>query len=291
MTASSHEPSARHYKRRRPAPRAGLLAFLVLALCAAGAGFVVRAPAEQPPTAAADRYVPVAVPTTTSGTAPVGPGRSTPPGVLKPALPSTSGDADVLPAGTTPPLSASSNVRFLGSATPVTPGSPMPTRAPGPAPADSGAPSVALTPSVSPSATPATSPAPSPTKAPTATPTPAPLRTPTMRVSTGASKVLTGSRTRPQLVINGLPAGYRGTATLRLYGPAAQQSGISCQSDSLFHTQTITVTVDATYTGYDVRLDRAGYYGWSVTLPGSTTSAPVSSGCAPAGAVVQASQW
>lgn len=291
MTASSHEPSARHSKRRRPPPRAGLLAFLVLALCAAGAGFVVRAP-EQPATASTPGDVPVAVPMTTSGTAPGGPGGSTPPGVRKPAgSPSTSGDAGVLLGDTTTPLSAGSNVRFLGSAAPVTPGSPMPTRAPGPAPADSGAPSVALSPSVSPSATPATSPTPSPTKAPTATPTPTPLRTPTMRVSTGASKILTGSRTRPQLVINGLPAGYRGSATLRLYGPAAQQSGISCQSDTLFHTQTITVTVDATYTGYDVRLDRAGYYGWSVTLPGSTTSAPVSSGCAPAGAVVQASQW
>lgn len=48
MTATVHEPTARHSKRRRPGSSAGLIVFLVLALVAAGAGFLVRAQAEPP---------------------------------------------------------------------------------------------------------------------------------------------------------------------------------------------------------------------------------------------------
>lgn len=61
MTATHHEP-ARHSKPRDRTPRTGLLAFLVLALAAAGAGFVVRADAEHPPTAAATPTGPTIAP-------------------------------------------------------------------------------------------------------------------------------------------------------------------------------------------------------------------------------------
>ncbi len=122
-----------------------------------------------------------------------------------------------------------------------------------------------------------------------ATTTAAVTARPTLRVSTGASQILAGSRTRPQLVVSGLPAGYRGTASLQLFGPAPERSGLTCTAP--LTTQTITVTTDATYTGTDVRLGTPGYYGWSVRLPGSSTSTPASSGCAPDGAVVRVTQW
>lgn len=62
MTATANEPAARHSKRRRRSPRGGLLVFLVLALGAAGAGFVVRAQAERPPAATAPASGPVVAP-------------------------------------------------------------------------------------------------------------------------------------------------------------------------------------------------------------------------------------
>lgn len=55
MTPTVHEPTSRHSRRRHPAPRAGLIAFLVLAVVAAGAGFVVRAQAERPAATATPR--------------------------------------------------------------------------------------------------------------------------------------------------------------------------------------------------------------------------------------------
>jgi len=62
MTAAANEPTARHSKRRRSSPRGGLLLFLVLALGAAGAGFVVRAQAERPLAATAPASGPVVAP-------------------------------------------------------------------------------------------------------------------------------------------------------------------------------------------------------------------------------------
>lgn len=117
------------------------------------------------------------------------------------------------------------------------------------------------------------------------------LAVPSLRVSTGLSQILAGTSTRPQIVVGGLPAGYRGTATARLYGPVSQRAGLTCRESTLRHTQTIPVSANATYQGAALRLDTPGYYGWSVTLSGSNTSVPVASGCAPAGAVVQVTQW
>ncbi len=67
MTATANEPLARHSKRRRRSPRDGLLVFLVLALGAAVAGFVVRAQAERPPGATAPASAPASASASASG--------------------------------------------------------------------------------------------------------------------------------------------------------------------------------------------------------------------------------
>jgi hypothetical protein len=92
-----------------------------------------------------------------------------------------------------------------------------------------------------------------------------------------------GSRVRAEVTVGKLPAGYTGTATVKLYGPFSSLSTVSCPSTKVVREVELPLTGSGTTLAPQVTLNRAGYYTWRVRVSGSYFSAPVVSPCEASG--------
>ena len=106
------------------------------------------------------------------------------------------------------------------------------------------------------------------------------LAQPTISSQATPATVSTGASDNDALTIAGLPSGYQTNVQVAAYGPAASQSAITC---------TGTPAASVTYTAGNgqsnapaVTPTQPGWYGYQVTIPGSSTVAATTSPCAPA---------
>jgi hypothetical protein len=88
-----------------------------------------------------------------------------------------------------------------------------------------------------------------------------------------------GSNVRAEVTVGRLPAGYTGTATVKLYGPFTSLDNVSCPSTKVVREVELPLTGNGTTLAPQVTLNRAGYYTWRVRVPASFFSAPVVSPC------------
>jgi hypothetical protein len=93
------------------------------------------------------------------------------------------------------------------------------------------------------------------------------------------SSYAVGSRVRAEVTVGRLPAGYTGTATVKLYGPFSSLSAVGCPSTKLAREVSLPLTGNGTSLAPQVTLNRAGYYTWRVRVPASYFSAARVSAC------------
>lgn len=92
-----------------------------------------------------------------------------------------------------------------------------------------------------------------------------------------------GSRVRAEVTVGRLPAGYTGTATVKLYGPFSSLSAVGCPATKVVREVSLPLTGNGTTLAPQVTLNRAGYYTWRVRVPASFFSAARVSPCAAPG--------
>jgi hypothetical protein len=83
------------------------------------------------------------------------------------------------------------------------------------------------------------------------------------------------------ITVKGSAKGYTGTATATLWGPysAKPTAGDCAATDPQVGQGSVAVTGDGTFTTPSLTIPTAGYYTWTVTLPGSIAQADVTTVC------------
>lgn len=107
---------------------------------------------------------------------------------------------------------------------------------------------------------------------------------PTLAATPTGTSYRAGAFIHGLVTVGGLPSGYAGNATLRLYGPFASASETTCDPARLRATQTVAVPGDGTYSGPTTAVTQLGYYIWAADLPASTFSTARTTSCSTSGA-------
>lgn len=91
-----------------------------------------------------------------------------------------------------------------------------------------------------------------------------------------------GATVPATVTITGLQSTTARTVTVKLFGPFNENANVSCSANRQFKAVNITVRGNGTYKVPGVKLNTAGYYGWSASIPGSALLTADSSPCPPA---------
>jgi hypothetical protein len=105
------------------------------------------------------------------------------------------------------------------------------------------------------------------------------LITPTISSAATPASLTVGSTDADAVTLAGLPSDYNQMATVNVYGPASDQTTISCTGTPVA-TMTFTAANGTTHTSTFTPTE-AGWYGYQVVLGGTSSVAATTSPCAP----------
>lgn len=102
---------------------------------------------------------------------------------------------------------------------------------------------------------------------------------PVVRVAPSRSRVDVGRNVRAALSVSGSLGGSR-VARVTLYGPfTSRPAATTCTAADRVASATVKVTGNGTFRSTPFAVERAGYYAWNATLPGSRLNQPATTRC------------
>lgn len=101
---------------------------------------------------------------------------------------------------------------------------------------------------------------------------------PTITTRATPATLLVGTASRDRVTLGGVPASYRGTVTVRLFGPFRSTKDVSCTGTPAAES-TFATTGRTTYTTAPAAPGKPGYYTYQLSLPESGAFAAVTTPC------------
>ena len=109
---------------------------------------------------------------------------------------------------------------------------------------------------------------------------------PRLTIKVPHTQVTLGSTVRAWWTVAQLPPGYSGTLTIKLYGPVADPSHVTCGGPS-GRTQHVTLTANGGAWTTSYKPTKTGLYAWYATVPGSEFSFAAATPCRGVGTMVR----